>query len=355
MGARGKHRNVRRKGNSKSSRNQKPKRNTKVKQRKTYSLYKLTQHDKTETVDLNKPVKKRVHEQPKTEKFENESSTTESEEETEDVMKKLLETFGNDSKRQKRSMAIESSDDSSSDEEQNDETEVIDNNTQESLLTVTKDSQAIEDDDEEQEEDSELKENAEDPFSLHISHELSSSLRQSVQSTPMLVNSFTETWPNLGKLTIQIPKCDTEPVSETFSITGETKFAPPGKVPVIYNTKQLTCDDSFIKVQILENVRKANSSRTNKAEHVFTPLQNEIFSVINNYQDLYYPHRTFENAEEIRFVYTVHAVNHILKTRMKVIHHNARLSKKDDVPEEFRDQGLVRPKVSVFFSSKRTI
>lgn len=46
-----------------------------------------------------------------------------------------------------------------------------------------------------------------------------------------------------------------------------------------------------------------------------------------------------------RFLYCMHAVNHALKTRLKVIHHNARLTDRFEIPDEFRDQGLVRPKV----------
>lgn len=48
-----------------------------------------------------------------------------------------------------------------------------------------------------------------------------------------------------------------------------------------------------------------------------------------------------------RFLYCLHAVNHSLKTRLKVIHHNARLTDRFDIPDEFRDQGLVRPKVLI--------
>lgn len=346
MGARGNKRNTRRKANFKSNKhNHKTKRNVKTKQRKTYSIYKLTQRDKKESDDFE-PVKKRVNEQPKVEKVESESST-DTEEETEDPMKKLLETFGNNLKHKKQSMAIDSSDDSSSDEIEMKETETeIDMNIVESSAVATDDKEAS---DEEIEEENDLKENKEDPFSLHLSYELSSSLLESVQNKPMLVNNFDKIWPNLGQLAIQIPKCETQPVNEGFSIIGKQDFAPPGKVPIIYNSKNLAFEDSHIKTQILENIRKANQSRTNNAADFFTPLQNEIFSVINNYQDFYYPHRTFENAEEIRFVYSAHAINHILKTRMRVIHHNARLSKKDDVPEEFRDQGLVRPKVGASF------
>lgn len=54
-----------------------------------------------------------------------------------------------------------------------------------------------------------------------------------------------------------------------------------------------------------------------------------------------------KNTDELRLAYCAHVVNHVLKSRLKILHHNAKLSRKDDVPEEFRDQGLMRPKVLI--------
>jgi len=80
----------------------------------------------------------------------------------------------------------------------------------------------------------------------------------------------------------------------------------------------------------------------------FTALQRGLFGIINKYVDLYYPRRCFVSAEEIRFVYCLHAVNHVLKTRGRVLAHNAKLrSRTDDVLDQYRDQGLTRPKVII--------
>ncbi|CAG5125114.1 unnamed protein product, partial [Candidula unifasciata] len=81
-----------------------------------------------------------------------------------------------------------------------------------------------------------------------------------------------------------------------------------------------------------------------------TPLQQHLFSVMNSYQDLLYPKETVQNLEELRLVYTLHALNHVLKTRSRVIAHNTKLkNKKADTDEdvEYRDQGLTRPKVLI--------
>lgn len=71
---------------------------------------------------------------------------------------------------------------------------------------------------------------------------------------------------------------------------------------------------------------------------------------MNSYQDLFYPERTaLKNGEEIRHVYCLHAINHVLKANAQVLGNNSRrrsrkLGVGDD--DDFRDQGLTRPKVS---------
>lgn len=190
-----------------------------------------------------------------------------------------------------------------------------------------------------------------DPFAKHILYEMNESLLKSVSSTPMSVETKEENWPELGKIVIQIPKCEiVEEKKPLFSISEQKIYAPAGTVPTKISLNNNSVETLHIKTQIAPNLKKANNCLpdVHNVKLPFTTFQGELFSIINNYQDLYFPGRTYDNAEAIRYVYCLHAVNHILKTRTKVLHHNARLSKKDDVPEEFRDQGLVRPKVSSF-------
>jgi len=79
----------------------------------------------------------------------------------------------------------------------------------------------------------------------------------------------------------------------------------------------------------------------------FTALQNDMFPIISHYKDFLFCVQSSANGESIRNLYCLHALNHILKTRNKIVHHNSKLSKREDVPEEFRDQGLTRPKVLI--------
>lgn len=71
---------------------------------------------------------------------------------------------------------------------------------------------------------------------------------------------------------------------------------------------------------------------------------------MNSYRDLFYPERTaLRNGEEVRCVYCLHVLNHVLKANAQVLSNNSlRRGQKPGLCDDdgFRDQGLTRPKVS---------
>lgn len=84
-----------------------------------------------------------------------------------------------------------------------------------------------------------------------------------------------------------------------------------------------------------------------------TGLQSELLALINTYKDVYYPYRNFNNAEQIRQVYTIHALNHIFKTRACVMLNTKKIEEEEakasglNMDDIYRDQGLARPKVLI--------
>ena len=194
-----------------------------------------------------------------------------------------------------------------------------------------------------------------DPFAIHLNKDLSDELYTAVSSTPQITETFRKTWPTLGKIVVQIPKIssqDSEPSKKKIkvSLLENKQFATPGKIPD--SIDKVDWNKLYIKSQIQDNICAANNENIKEGSGPLTHLQKELFSVINNYQDLLYTDRTFSNASEIRFVYCLHAINHALKTRTKILHHNGKLSKSKkcdmaEVPDEYRDQGLVRPKILI--------
>lgn len=364
-----------------------PKIKKKPKPRKTYSLYKQDfKHNSSKrknNFSEETTVKRQKLQEKKIEEIEHFSDSSEED----NALNNLLNTFC-DPVSNKKSLAIESSSESDDEEleeeqEHNDKDDDLqsaeeeelgtdsgsDTNEKETegLNTDTKnldetDESVYEDAQDDDGGDSEIEveltkenetdiDNDNDPFAKHLFYSIHDSVLDSLQSTPPSVENFSENWPELGKLFIQIPKSDNN-IQNEITALEKNIYSPLGVVPKRIS-KSSKLEELFIKSQIISNVKKVNKTITGSEN--LSPLQSEMFSIINNYQDFYYPHRTFNNCEEIRFIYCLHAVNHILKTRLKVIHHNARLSKKDDVPDEFRDQGLVRPKVSVYFYKLVTI
>jgi U3 small nucleolar RNA-associated protein 25 len=322
-------------------------------------------------------------------------SESEPEEDTANPFETLLSSLGN-GKNQDKSAAIESSEsepeaeseeDEDSELEESDGDEEITENAADSVsgeddaqesnseeddeLVNTADEsedQEIEADDvseseiaesESDEADDEPETHVEDPFNKHLDNDLSSTLLESVTESPQITHTEQLNWPQLGQLLCQIPmekaskKLDAK--KPRLCLDAEEVYATPGEVPEPMNHKKIDMDKCAIKTQIQPHLAAANEAnlKTHKSSKLLTPLQSEVYSILNNYQDFYYPQRNFQNGEQLRLVYCLHALNHVLKTRTKVMHHNAALSKlsaKDKnagIPDYCRDQGLVRPKVLI--------
>ncbi|XP_050004199.1 U3 small nucleolar RNA-associated protein 25 homolog isoform X2 [Alexandromys fortis] len=172
---------------------------------------------------------------------------------------------------------------------------------------------------------------SQDPFQQHVNKELKEKdIQAAASSSP---TSQQLKWPTLGQLVF----------SSKFR-KMET-FKPPKDIDLksLHLQKPLESTWGKTNSQFLSGPQKSNSP--------FTPLQKELFLIMNSYRDLFYPERTaLKNGEEIRHVYCLHAINHVLKANAQVLANNSRRrSQKLGVGEDddFRDQGLTRPKVLI--------
>ncbi|KAK1836203.1 hypothetical protein QBC39DRAFT_339060 [Podospora conica] len=87
----------------------------------------------------------------------------------------------------------------------------------------------------------------------------------------------------------------------------------------------------------------------------FDEVEQTIAPYLFNYNDLLYCNRTASGGKSVRRMACLHALNHVFKTRDKVIKNTTKLAKnqgKEDL--EFKDQGFTRPKVLVILPTRNS-
>jgi len=213
-----------------------------------------------------------------------------------------------------------------------------------------------EEEEEELEEETEPEEtsSSQDNFHTHFEKELDKNLL-AILSSPKPYENKELQWKSLGRMVVSVvPKTDLK-VSNKLTAKplleeASNEFVVPACLPVLKSGVPLK--DFGVKQQLCTNFdTRPLSDGNQQIEDVLTPLQHEIFSLAQEYRDLYYPEMTHMNCSEIRDVYCLHALNHVLKSRDIVLAHNEKLKKARlsgvAVQEEYRDQGLVRPRVLI--------
>ncbi|KAM5238619.1 U3 small nucleolar RNA-associated protein 25 homolog isoform 2-T2 [Ctenodactylus gundi] len=172
---------------------------------------------------------------------------------------------------------------------------------------------------------------SQDPFVQHVNKDLKEKEIQALPTNPKTTHQLK--WPVLGQLVFSSKFQELE------------TFKPPKNIDLKSLHLQKPLESTWTKTnsQFLSGLQKSNG--------LFTPLQKELFLIMNSYRDLFYPERTaLKNGEEIRHVYCLHAMNHVLKANTQVLGNNSKrrsqkLGAGDD--DDFRDQGLTRPKVLI--------
>ncbi|NXX76153.1 DIEXF factor, partial [Urocolius indicus] len=167
------------------------------------------------------------------------------------------------------------------------------------------------------------------PFKQHMDKELEEKEVEKLSTLPK--TSSQSKWPRLGQLTFY----STLEKPKTFKAEKEVD------VKQLYLHKPLESTWPKVNKEFLSSVNKPSDAS-------FTPLQRELFCIMNTYRDLFYPERNaLTNGEEIRCAYCLHALNHVLKANSQVLSNNAK--RRDQKPgaanDDYRDQGLTRPKV----------
>ncbi|KAI1317319.1 rRNA-binding ribosome biosynthesis protein utp25 [Mortierella claussenii] len=130
-------------------------------------------------------------------------------------------------------------------------------------------------------------------------------------------------------------------------------------------TKKLDLESLSVKQRIQTNWTDVNGSALeaapSKSSKIFTPLQEALVEPITEYKDILFTNRSMQNAKEIRNLYVLHALNHVFKTRDRILKNSGKLQRHQQNPNpsatvpEFRDQGFTRPKVLIILPFKNTV
>ncbi|KAK6464395.1 U3 snoRNA-associated protein 25 [Scheffersomyces coipomensis] len=132
---------------------------------------------------------------------------------------------------------------------------------------------------------------------------------------------------------------------------------PPGKPITLINEKK-----SFNDINEL-SIKKRLIDAFDYKENL-SDLDEILLSNMINYKDINFPYQSFKNTS-YRKLYTLHALNHIFKTRDRIIKNTTKLhtyreaikngekSNDDNEEPEFRDQGFTRPKVLILLPTRQ--
>ncbi|XP_053966957.1 U3 small nucleolar RNA-associated protein 25 homolog [Anastrepha ludens] len=176
---------------------------------------------------------------------------------------------------------------------------------------------------------------ADDIFAMHFDFDLPLECIDNLWSAQANVEKKIFTWPNLGIIKIQIPhlECQEQPAN-TLEWSSTCKQL---------NTESLKTIG--IRATILDNFSRE-----------VTPLQLEVFQILNHYKDFCYPNVPKDQIDNLRFCYSAHVLNHMLKTRNRILKHSMKLASTPNlvtIPDSYRDQGLARPKVLIIIPFRK--
>lgn len=165
-------------------------------------------------------------------------------------------------------------------------------------------------------------EDAGDPFETHFDHPDETDLKNRLQKS------------KAGDFTTKNAKLD---------VIGKLAFARPAEIEIEL-PRISSLKDVKLKKRLAEPAAKVMSS--------FTPLQKELAPGITNYSDLLLGGRTPENAGQLRDLACLHAMNHLYKTRDRILKNTSRLARDETADLELRDQGFTRPKVLILLETR---
>lgn len=132
--------------------------------------------------------------------------------------------------------------------------------------------------------------------------------------------------------------------SEPKILTNENSSTEPIKTPII---------KSSIHSYFLKQRLKVQNDLIDSKKDTLTKIQKDLVDPMFQYKDILYEYSNYgKDEDQYRDLYSIHILNHIYKTRDRILKNNQKLQ--DNPDAEFLDQGFTRPKVLIIAPTRDT-
>ena len=164
-----------------------------------------------------------------------------------------------------------------------------------------------------------------------------------------------------------------DPFEQHYAFTSDKDFS--GKVAAVKEQQwrtQVSVSTTGVKsasTGVLDSIPSARPVKTIGDLHLKRRLyetgqdvigslekeEKELAAKISNYADVICGHRAPRSAGRLRDVTCLHALNHIFKTRDRILKNNTKASQQENGEDlDLRDQGFTRPKVLVVLPTRQS-
>ena len=159
-----------------------------------------------------------------------------------------------------------------------------------------------------------------DPFTSHVDTDLTTKVLE-VLSSKQRWTSSEATFPSLGRLQVQ---------------TLATPCPPTPLVPRSLAAVKL-------KEKLVTHLEEQGGLDSRGVE---------FLGLLGEYRDVCYTDRKYAEGEQLRLAYCLHTLNHVLKTRNRILKNNGKQEARESGEEKLRDQGFTRPRVLIVLPFK---
>jgi U3 small nucleolar RNA-associated protein 25 len=131
-----------------------------------------------------------------------------------------------------------------------------------------------------------------------------------------------------------------------FGSHSTAEFYKPESAKTDEGSKFSTVPEKIIKKRLVPAYQQEIGS--------LSPTALPLLPYIFGYQDIFFAARNPTNASSLRTAVCLHALNHVYKTRDKILKNNARSAANPDGDVQYRDQGFTRPKVLMILPTRNS-